>query len=58
MMSGLIMAGVDPIHAIKYQIMVVFMLLSATGISSVFASFMAYRKFFNERWQLQLPVKK
>lgn len=58
MMSGLIMAGVDPIHAIKYQIMVVFMLLSATGISSVFASFMAYRKFFNEHWQLQLPVKK
>lgn len=58
MMSGLIMAGVDPIHAIKYQIMVVFMLLSATGISSVFASFMAYRQFFNERWQLQLPVKK
>ena len=58
MMSGLIMAGVDTIHAIKYQIMVVFMLLSATGISSVFASFMAYRKFFNERWQLQLPVKK
>ena len=57
MMSGLIMAGVDPIHAIKYQIMVVFMLLSATGISSVFASFMAYRKFFNERWQLQLPRK-
>ena len=58
MMSGLIMAGVDPIHAIKYQIMVVFMLLSATGISSVFASFMAYRQFFNERWQLLLPVKK
>lgn len=57
MMSGLIMAGVDPIHAIKYQIMVVFMLLSATGISSVFASFMAYRKFFNECWQLQLPKK-
>lgn len=57
MMSGLIMAGVDPIHAIKYQIMVVFMLLSATGISSVFASFMAYRKFFNERWRLQLPKK-
>jgi putative ABC transport system permease protein len=54
MMSGLIMAGVDPIHAIKYQIMVVFMLLSATGISSVFASYRAYRKFFNERWQLDI----
>ena len=55
MMSGLIMAGVDPVHAIKYQIMVVFMLLSATGISATFASYLAYRRFFNERWQLKLP---
>jgi putative ABC transport system permease protein len=53
MMSGLIMAGVDPIHAIKYQIMVVFMLLSATGISSVFASYRAYRRFFNDHLQLR-----
>ncbi|GAK30112.1 ABC-type uncharacterized transport system, permease component [Weissella oryzae SG25] len=55
MMSGLIMAGVDPIKAIKYQIMVVFMLLAATGIASVWASYMAYKKFFNQHWQLQLP---
>ncbi|MCM0583221.1 iron export ABC transporter permease subunit FetB [Weissella diestrammenae] len=58
MMSGLIMAGVDPIRAIKYQIMVVFMLLSATGIASVFASFVAYKRFFNQRWILQLPHSK
>lgn len=32
MMSGLIFAGVDPVYAIKYQIMVTFMLLSATGL--------------------------
>ncbi|MFL1695822.1 ABC transporter permease [Weissella kandleri] len=55
MMSGLIMAGVSPISAIKYQIMVVFMLLSATGIASVWASYLAYRGFFNRSWQLQLP---
>jgi putative ABC transport system permease protein len=35
--------------------MVVFMLLSATGISSAFASFMAYRKFFTKDLQLRLP---
>ncbi|MDR3240799.1 MAG: iron export ABC transporter permease subunit FetB [Lactobacillaceae bacterium] len=57
MMSGLIMAGVDPVRAIKYQIMVVFMLLSATGIASVFASFMAYQRFFTSRWVLKLPEK-
>lgn len=55
MMSGLIMAGVDPVYAIKYQIMVVFMLLSATGIASVYASYRAYKQFFDDNWQLQLP---
>jgi putative ABC transport system permease protein len=57
MMSGLIIPGIDPVRAIKYQIMVVFMLLCATGISSVFASFMAYKKFFNKYMQLELPNK-
>lgn len=58
MMTGLIMAGVDPIHAIKYQIVVVFMLLSATGIASVYASYLATRKFYNQHWQLVLPNQK
>lgn len=53
MMSGLIFAGVDPVHAIKYQIMVTFMLLSATGIGSVIASYSAYKSFFNDRDQLR-----
>lgn len=53
MMTGLIFAGVDPVYAIKYQIMVVFMLLSATSLASVSASYIAYRRFFNSRLQLQ-----
>ncbi|MGX7417512.1 ABC transporter permease [Carnobacterium gallinarum] len=52
MMSGLIFAGVDPVHAIKYQIMVTFMLLSATSIGSVLASYLFYRSYFNEHKQL------
>lgn len=55
MMSGLIMVGIDPIRAIKYQIVVVFMLLSATGIASVYASYRAVKRFFNQHWQLTLP---
>lgn len=51
MMSGLMFAGVDPTHAIKYQIMVTFMLLSTTSIASVIASYMAYKEFYNERKQ-------
>jgi putative ABC transport system permease protein len=54
MMTGLILAGVSPMVAIKYQIMVTFMLLSTTAISSFIASFLAYKRFFNERKQLQL----
>ncbi|HAT54577.1 MAG TPA: iron export ABC transporter permease subunit FetB [Lactobacillus sp.] len=52
MMSGLIFAGVDPVYAIKYQIMVVFMLLSATSLGSVSACYIAYRRFFNDQQQL------
>ncbi|AMV69768.1 membrane protein [Pediococcus damnosus LMG 28219] len=53
MMSGLIFAGVDPVRAIKYQIMVTFMLLSATSIGSVIACYLAYRNFYNSRKQLK-----
>lgn len=52
MMSGLIFAGVDPVHAIKYQILVTFMLLSATSIGSVIACYLAYQQFYNEQKQL------
>ena len=52
MMSGLIFAGVSPIFAIKYQIMVMFMLLSATSLGAVIAAYFAYRNYFNERAQL------
>lgn len=53
MMSGLIFAGVDPSKAIMYQILVTFMLLATTSLSSVIACSLAYRGFFNERLQLR-----
>ena len=52
MMTGLILAGVSPVEAIKYQIMVTFMLLSTTSISSFIACYLSYRSFFNSRKQL------
>ncbi len=52
MMSGLIFAGVDPVHAIKYQIMVTFLLLSATSIGSVIATYLAYKGYYNQQKQL------
>jgi putative ABC transport system permease protein len=52
MMTGLILAGTPPMEAIKYQIMVTFMLLSTTSISSFIACYLSYRGFFNSRKQL------
>lgn len=52
MMTGLILAGTSPIEAIKYQIMVTFMLLSTTSISSFIACYLSYKNFFNRRKQL------
>lgn len=52
MMTGLILAGVSPLEAIRYQIMVTFMLFSTTAISSFAACYLSYRSFFNKRKQL------
>ncbi len=52
MMTGLILAGTPPMLAIKYQIMVTFMLLSTTSIASFTACYLSYRYFFNKRKQV------
>jgi putative ABC transport system permease protein len=54
MMSGLMFAGTMPMTAIMYQIMVTFMLVATTSISSYIASFLSYREFFSEKQQLIL----
>jgi putative ABC transport system permease protein len=53
MMTGLILAGTSPLQAIRYQIMVTFMLLSTTAISSFMACYLSYKGFFNSRKQLR-----
>ncbi len=52
MMSGLIIAGTAPLEAIKFQIMVTFMLLATTSISSFVACYLSYKGFFSERKQV------
>ncbi|MGY3766263.1 ABC transporter permease [Vagococcus vulneris] len=51
MMSGLIFAGVDPVHAIKYQIMVSFMILATTSMGAIIAGYGAYKEYFNDHQQ-------
>lgn len=53
MMTGLILAGESPLVAIKFQIMVTFMILSSSSIATMIATYMSYKDFFNERKQLK-----
>jgi len=52
MMTGLILAGTPPLQAIRFQIMVTFMLLSTTSIATFIACYLSYKHFFNNRKQL------
>ncbi|HHV71849.1 MAG TPA: iron export ABC transporter permease subunit FetB [Clostridia bacterium] len=52
MMTGLILAGTNPMEAIKYQLMVMFMLSAAVSISCMILGFLLGRKFFNAAFQL------
>lgn len=52
MMTGLILAGASPLMAIRFQIMVTFMMLSTTSIAAFTVCFLSYRSFFNSRKQL------
>lgn len=54
MMTGLILAGASPLTAIKFQIMVTFMILSSTTIATLISTSIAYKSFFNDRCQLKL----
>ncbi|ACR69555.1 iron export ABC transporter permease subunit FetB [Edwardsiella ictaluri] len=53
MMSGLIFAGIDPVKAIRYQIMVTFMLISTASLSTIIAGYLAYARFYTARDQLR-----
>ena len=52
MMSGQILSGIDPIQAINYQIVVMYMICAAAAITSYAILFQSYRKFFTSREQL------
>ncbi len=52
MMTGQILAGADPVLAIKYQIVVMLMLVGSTTLGSVLAVFLARRRLFTPDEQL------
>lgn len=52
MMTGLIIGGVPPLQAIKFQLLVVFIHTTATIMSDLIATYLSYGQFFNARHQL------
>ena len=52
-MTGLILAGVEPIVAIRYQIVVMYMLLAAAAVSAVVAARLSRRSLFDEAARLR-----
>lgn len=46
-MTGLILAGVDPLTAIRYQIVIMYMLLAAATVAAAIASHLAQRRLFD-----------
>lgn len=53
MMTGQILAGANPIEAVKYQIVVMFMLVASTAMGSTGVALLTYRRLFNTRHQLE-----
>lgn len=52
MMTGLILGGVAPLEAVKFQLMVVFIHTTATIMSALIATYLSYKQFYNHRDQL------
>ena len=52
MMTGLIIGGMAPLQAIKFQLLVVFIHTTATIMSALIATYLSYGQFFNARHQL------
>lgn len=52
MMTGQILAGASPMLAVRYQIVIMFMIASATAFGTLGVILLAFRSLFNTRHQL------
>jgi len=56
MMTGQILAGSPPIEAVKYQILIMFLITAGTGFGVSAALWLASRKLFDDRHRLRLDT--
>jgi len=56
MMTGQILAGAPPMEAVKYQILIMFLITAGTGFGVTTALWLASKRLFDERHRLRLDV--
>ncbi len=56
MMTGQILGGTPPIEAVKYQILIMFLIAAGTGFGVVSAIWMSGLQLFDERHRLRLDI--
>ena len=54
MMTGQILAGTPPLEAVKYQILIMFMISAGTGFGTVTAIALTAKRLFDDRHRLRL----
>ena len=54
MMTGQILAGANPIDAVRYQIVIVFMIASGAALGTFGVVFLAFRTLLSANHQLRL----
>ncbi|MGI9860247.1 iron export ABC transporter permease subunit FetB [Moorella naiadis] len=57
MMTGQIIAGTSPAAAVRYQIVVTYMMAAATALTTITATMLAYRYYFTPNHQLKPPAQ-
>jgi putative ABC transport system permease protein len=58
MMTGQILAGASPLEAVKYQIVIMFLIASGTALGTVSAVLLSYRRLFNSSHQFLYQLVK
>jgi putative ABC transport system permease protein len=53
MMTGQLLSGVPPLEAVRYQIMIMFLVAAATSLSTVLAVLFAFRRLFTRDHQFR-----
>ena len=57
-MVGMLLAGADPVDAVRLQLILLYILLGSVGLAALIGTALAYRNFFTPAHQLRdLPAQ-